>query len=368
MVSLILASSLLAQTSLQTTKLVTLPNGARIYCETIKGSSRCSVQLFASSKGVVDTTGTLGWRHLLEHLAAKSPSGDLDQRLEQHGLVLLADTTREMMTFSIDCPAEQSEFAIRNLVEVLQPISITAEALAREKLILGHEIALRSTPGWRSARVWRDFMGDSWLDPMGTTSSIATATVDDILRLQKAHFAPNQLIFVVTGGINLDKTVEACKLAIGSLPNVKTATFDAGKAVDPVFPSVTCASVSIRAGSLLDPTTCAKFGVGLALSQNITGTEFIYSPSFHESVMTIYSPDDRLSAQIKDLVPGNVRAAKALASGWFESAMNSPSELGRLRALSLFSDPPINLEQVREAIDRMDSTSITAALDSWKGK
>lgn len=368
MLSLILASSLLAQTSIQTTKLVTLPNGARIYCEVLQGSSRCSVQLFASSKGVIDTTGTLGWRHLLEHFAAKSPSGDLDLRLEEHGLVLLADTTREMMTFSIDCPVEQSEFAIRNIVEVLEPISINTAALAREKTILGHEMALRSTPGWRSAAMWREFMGDSWLDPMGTPSSIATATIDDILRLQKAHFAPSQLIFVVTGGINLDKTVAACKLAIGGLPSVKPAVFESGKAADPVFPTVKCASVSIRAGSLLEPATAAKFGVGLAITQNITGAEFIYSPSFHESVMMIYSPDDSLSTHLRDLVPGNLRAANALAAGWFESAMNSPSELGRLRALALFNDPPINLEQVRDSINLIDSTSITAALDSWRGK
>src|SRR5665213_4422706 len=76
-----------------------LPNGAAILVERVPGAKDLSVDLFAASRGTEESPISNGLRHLLEHLIAKGPNGDIDRRLETAGAFLSAETSRDTMCF-----------------------------------------------------------------------------------------------------------------------------------------------------------------------------------------------------------------------------------------------------------------------------
>src|SRR5688500_7954220 len=74
-----------------------LPSGAIVLVERMPAATSLSVQLFASARAVPESKQTHGWRHLLEHLVARGPKGDIDARLESQGAFMRARTLRDAM-------------------------------------------------------------------------------------------------------------------------------------------------------------------------------------------------------------------------------------------------------------------------------
>src|SRR5947207_15544223 len=82
-----------------------LPNGATFYVQTQKGVGNFSIVLASVPAGEPETPETHGLRHLAEHFMAKGANKGIDALLEKDGMVLLAETTRDALTFQVTGPA-----------------------------------------------------------------------------------------------------------------------------------------------------------------------------------------------------------------------------------------------------------------------
>jgi len=109
----------------------------------VSGAKSLVVELFAASRGTEEAPINNGLRHLLEHLIAKGPSGDLDKRLETAGGFLTAETGRDTMSFRVNLPPGKLDLGLRTLGEVMQMPVVTTETIQREAAIVAQEAALR---------------------------------------------------------------------------------------------------------------------------------------------------------------------------------------------------------------------------------
>ena len=167
-----------------------LNNGAAVLVEKATGAKTLSLDFFASSRGTEETATTNGLRHLLEHLIARGPKGDLDVKLETAGGFLQAETLRDAMEFKITLPSGQLPLGMRIVEQLMQMPVVTPEMIQHEALIIEQEIALRENSSKLSAEAWLTSFGDKGLDVLGNLDVIRNATP---AMLDKVHSVPEQM-------------------------------------------------------------------------------------------------------------------------------------------------------------------------------
>ncbi len=181
-----------------------LPNGASVIVERMPGAKTLSVELFSSSRGTEETPLTNGLRHLLEHLIARGPKGDIDERLETAGGFLQAETLREAMTFKLSLPPGQLSFGLKVIEQLMQMPVITTDAIQHEALIIAQEAALRSNASIFSAAAWSQSYGERGLDVVGNLDVIRNATPEMLAKIHQVQFSGPNLSIAVVGDVELD--------------------------------------------------------------------------------------------------------------------------------------------------------------------
>lgn len=194
-----------------------LGNGIRVAVVPLKGLRAVTTEVFVKIGSKYEKVGQHGLSHFLEHMAFKgTPKRPLptsvNQEMDSKGASWNAGTGEEMTSYYITTVADNMEWSIELLADLLQnPLMDTNEVL-KERGVVAEEIKMyRDNPMMGMASDYYKFvLGKSpigcW-DVAGEVEEILSYTQKDLASYRKAYFSPERLVVVVAGDIDNEEKV-----------------------------------------------------------------------------------------------------------------------------------------------------------------
>ena len=185
-------------------------SGTPVHVRPMKGFSK-SYALLATRFGSLDarlpdgTVLPVGLAHFLEHKMFATPEGDVFDLYAKRGASANAYTTFNHTAYLFSCTSRFDENLV-TLLSTLSAMHADAKAIAREKGIIGQEIAMYDDDAsWRGyfgllGALYRDH--PIRLDPAGTKKTIAPIDRDVLVKTHAAYYHPANLILCVAGDVD----------------------------------------------------------------------------------------------------------------------------------------------------------------------
>lgn len=345
-----------------------LENGAIVLAERLPDAKSLSVQLFAGVRGVSETRETHGWRHLLEHLVLKGADGKLDDRMESQGVFFTGRTYRDAIQVEFTGRSDKLEPILNAIAEILQPLHTTPESIAREAAIMRHELAGVSDSARLSRTAWQAGFGDGGIDPLGDAQAIAKATPEALEQLRQRHFAPGNLVLVVSGAIEPEKTATLLRKRLETLegPEDGARPERVGQPgrleADDCFGEVRGGLVkNLRdAGAVL----CAAYGVAARLD----GAYVTYTPTDEAGLVIVGRTDaNNTVGEFIDRLDEGEQAAifpigKLLAERWLAGQLATPAGSAFLRGYLQVQNAALRPEDLVDAVRKTGWPEFKVAL------
>ena len=348
-----------------------LPNGATVLVERVPGASRVWTRLFLSARGAEDTLATHGMRHLLEHLVATGTDGTLDARLERVGAFLTAETLRDASAFACDAPASRLDLALGALGEMLRLRSLTAADVAREAGIIRQEGAVMEPSARLSAAAWRVAYGAQGLAPFGDLAAIRSATPAALVALHARLCAGPNLVIVVAGDVDLDRTTAAAAAVVRTAPKVegRFAPRGEGKGGEGAIDTLGEAR-ALPVPAYDEPRTAAALAAALTVASEGDDAFVTYTPSERPGLVLIGRSGESsgLGARMAAADPAALwPRARRLDEAWLRRQTADPGANATLRGLLLAQSADATPDRMREAIAAMTYPQFAAAVAAFKG-
>ena len=347
-----------------------LDNGAAILVEKSPGAKTLSLDFFASSRGAEETAATNGTRHLLEHLIARGPKGDIDLRLETAGGFLQAETLRDAMEFKITLPAGQLPLAMRVVAELMQMPVVTTESIQHEALIIDQEMALRENSSRLAAAAWTTSFGDKGLDVVGTPDVIRNITPAMLDKVHREQFAGPNIAIAVVGDLDLDETTKACGAVLSKAPKTPVKPIDRGMGVGGRgTASASGEAIALPVAGWRYPETAARVAAAFALASEADNCFVIYTPSAGAGLVIVGRSNSNsgleniaAKANANDLF---VRG-RSLARSWIQNMLQTPAGIADARGVLLVQEFDLKPETMIENLDTMSVKRFTDALAAFR--
>jgi len=340
-----------------------LPNGPVILVERMPTAKSVSVQLFASARGARDTEETHGMRHLLEHLVLKGKDRKLDLRMESQGLLFTGKTHRDAMQIAFECPPDALPKALAALTEILEPIEVTPDEIAREVRIIGEEIALMPDTMKLSATGWSAAYAKAGLDPVGSVSALSKATPEGLGDLQRRHFQGQNLALVITGPLELNRTTKLARDLLKDIDKGEKPEAESRTAGTPGRMETELAFGEARGamvGGFDEPETAWALCAALATAAKLEEAFVTYTPTVERALIFVGRTSGRsgVGLLIDDLDEAGEAElfpiGKQLGRNWVESHLRTPSGVAYLRGMLLCQSPGSRPETMLEHIVKME--------------
>jgi predicted Zn-dependent peptidase len=347
-----------------------LDNGAAILVEKVPGAKTLSLDFFASSRGAEESAATNGVRHLLEHLIARGPKGDIDVRLETAGGFLQAETLRDAMEFKITLPAGQLPLGMRIVAELMQMPVVTPESIQHEALIIEQEMALRENSSKLAAAAWMTSFGDKGLDVVGTLDVIRNTTPAMLEKVHREQFSGPNIAITAVGDLDLDDATKACSAVLSKSTKTVVKPIDRGVGVGgTVNSSATGQAIALPVTGWRYPETAARVAAAFALASEVDNGFVIYTPSAGAGLVIVGRSTSNTGlenivakANANDLF---VRG-RSLAKSWIQNMLQSPSGIAEARGLLLVQEFDLKPETMIENLDTMSVNRFTEALAAFR--
>ncbi len=197
-----------------------LPNGMRYALrknETPKDAA--SVRMHVKVGSIAEADDEQGLAHFLEHMAFNGstnvPEGEMIKLLERQGLTFGPDTNASTSftetIYQLDLPrADQQtvDLALMLMRETASNLTLSDEAVDRERGVIQSERQLRNSPGLRSvvAQLGKQLPGTmlSKRLPIGTVEVIDTAPASRIRAFYNRYYRPENTTLVVVGDFDVN--------------------------------------------------------------------------------------------------------------------------------------------------------------------
>jgi len=209
------------------------PSGLTICLYPMEGFSS-AYALFAAKYGSVDTTFKTnedagfvtvpeGIAHYLEHKLFENDECDAFQLFAKTGANANAYTSFDKTAYLFSC-SQQFEENLKILLNFVQEPYFTDESVAKEQGIIAQEIKMyEDEPGWR---VFFNGLRALYvnhpvrIDIAGTAESIAKIDKDLLYRCYKTFYNLNNMVLVVAGNFDIEKTLEICDKLLKPTPDL----------------------------------------------------------------------------------------------------------------------------------------------------
>ncbi len=347
-----------------------LPNGAAVLVERIPGAKTLALDLFASSRGTEETPITNGLRHLLEHLVAKGPKGDLDIELESAGAFMSAETSREAMIFKFNLPPDQLKLGLKAVTAIMQMPPVTSENIKNEAMILEQEAALQESSSKLSGAGWMRAYGDQGLDPIGNLDVIRNATPAMLDPIHRTQFLGSNLVITVVGDVDLDEATKLCSAVLAKAPKgepIPQLRKPTGSGETPVDAPGEAVAVAVPGFQL--PETAAKLAVALAIASEADRCFVFYTPTIHPGLITIGRTED--PAGLLKIVNRSTwqelfTRGKALGILWVRRLIDTPEHIAYFRGQLISARVDLKPEMLLENLNSMSQREFADALESFR--
>jgi hypothetical protein len=263
-----------------------LPNGSIVFCEN-RRAPYVSVQLILSNRDFPDQRSNYGYRHLLEHIAARSIKGH-DYDLETSGGFLFASTSRDWLKFEWRVVPEKLGIAYKGISRILKDCGANEESIKRESLAIKHELALATSIETSSKDAWAAIYGESGLDPVGSEESVKTATPADLVSLWQRMTKGSNVVVSACGPLDPKTFTANAKDILSGLVTSKPGKIPT-RAIEGSYGSRAIVAVPVppfpTKGSI--NALVAAFGLAGRLNRPFV----VYTPSLQPGVALIGSND-----------------------------------------------------------------------------
>ncbi|TAL29822.1 MAG: insulinase family protein [Phenylobacterium sp.] len=206
-----------------TPRVHTLANGVRVVCDPLPGWQTVALSVVAGRGARFEDAARSGWSHLLEHMVFKGAGGrsarDIVEVIEAEGGHINAATGYERTSFQVRALKDGLDLGSRVLSDLVLRPTMDAEDLAREKQVVGQEIAeAADTPDDLVFELAQEaaFDGQPLGRPiLGTPRSIKGATPETLGDWRTALYAPETLIVSAAGAVDEDELIRLAERDFG---------------------------------------------------------------------------------------------------------------------------------------------------------
>ena len=203
-----------------------LANGITLLCDAALGFDTFALSVVAGRGARWEDPSRAGWSHLLEHMVFKGAGGrsarDIVEAIEADGGQLNAATGHERTSFQVRALRGGLPLAMEVLADLVRRPTLAADDLAKEKLVVGQEIAeATDTPDDQVFELAQAaaFMGQPLGRPiLGDIASLAPADPAALEAWRATLYAPDRLVISVAGAADEDAFLALAERLFGGAP------------------------------------------------------------------------------------------------------------------------------------------------------
>ena len=209
-----------------------LPNGLTLILKPDRSAALTSVQVWVKTGSIHEGAHLgAGLSHYLEHMlfkgTARRAGREISATVQAHGGYINAYTTFDRTVYYVDLPSEHTAVAIDLLADAVLHSSLSADEAVKERDVILREIAMtRDDPDHRlwDALFSTAFREHPFRQPIiGHRDVFSAVTHDDLLGYYRARYVPNNLVVVIVGDIDMEKTRAAVAEHFGTAPRARLA-------------------------------------------------------------------------------------------------------------------------------------------------
>ena len=199
-----------------------LPNGMRVILSRDNAVPVVAVYMIYNVGARSEEKGRTGFAHLFEHMmfegSANAPKGVLDKTIESNGGTMNGSTHPDYTDYFETLPSNKLATALWLESDRMRSLALTEENLANQKEAVKQERRLRfDNQPYSTAIVdrWPLLAYHNWQSShslIGSFDDLNAATIEDVRKFFKTHYAPNNAVLVMAGDIQI---AEARKLVAG---------------------------------------------------------------------------------------------------------------------------------------------------------
>lgn len=342
---------------------VFLPNASAICLESRK-SVYTSVQLILSSRGIESIADKRGYRHLLEHLVARSLPGH-DEKIEGAGGLLTAYTDRDWIRFEWKVPAGKEKLAYEGLEAFLKPKTFTAEQIKKESRIIYLEGLETSILERNIEKDWLTFYGSDGIAPLGDANELEKVEPEELAMMWKALTSGPQVTISISGNIDLKQESNTIKKIAQQCSIGKDKPWKLRQLSD----NITAGSGrSIYTNSVDSKRTMsaliAAFGVGAKLKD----TAIHYQPTFRGGLISLVG-EGKVAKIVADEGEKVIfDLGKRYVRGWIDFKTSNASESAAFHGILMSLDRSFSPKKLKENIDLAPVSDFRAELTALGGQ
>jgi zinc protease len=209
-----------------------LPNGLTLILKPDHSAALTSVQVWVKTGSIHEGEHLgAGLSHFVEHMLFKGTprraGREISATVQAHGGYINAYTTFDRTVYYIDLPSEHTAVAIDVLADAVLHSTLPAEEVAKEREVILREIAMtRDDP---DNRLWDTLFSTAFREHpfrqpiIGHRDVFSAVTREDLFNYYRARYVPNNLVVVIVGDIDLEKTRAAVAEHFGAAPRSRLA-------------------------------------------------------------------------------------------------------------------------------------------------
>ncbi len=207
-----------------------LQNGLRILIVPVKNNPTVTVQVFVEAGSRYEEKRLNGMSHFLEHMCFKGtqkrPSAKhISTELEALGASNNAFTSEEMTSYYAKARTKHFTHILDVIADLYMDPQLPAPELERERGVIIEEINMCEDQPQRTVHDLLDMVmyGDqpAGRTVLGPKENIKRFSRMDFVRYRKAHYVASKTVVVISGGIELTKTLSAAKKYFEKIPKGK---------------------------------------------------------------------------------------------------------------------------------------------------
>ena len=201
-------------------------NGHTVIIKQVSSNPIVIIDTWIKTGSINENDKNNGVSHFLEHLffkgTEKNPLGTFDKLLESKGAVTNAATSKDFTHYYIKIPSKDFDLALNLHADMLLNPAIPQAEMDRERKVVIEEIAKdKNSPN--------DLVYDNLNEliykvhpykrqVIGTKEIIENVTRDEIFDYYKKHYSPENMITIIVGDVEPDKTAEKVQKAFTISP------------------------------------------------------------------------------------------------------------------------------------------------------
>jgi len=209
------------QTAVFPANVVRLDNGLTVIHQEIPATPVVVADVWVRAGATNEPVAWSGMAHFLEHMIFKGtdqlPPGTFDATIETRGGMTNAATSHDYAHFFLTIAAEGLADTLPCLADLLLHATIPADEFVRERQVVLEEIRqAQDDPDWLGFQAMASLVYQNHpygRSVLGTADILSQRSPEEMRCFHQAHYQPDNMTVVITGGVPLDPTLEMVKHA-----------------------------------------------------------------------------------------------------------------------------------------------------------